>query len=597
MNKKHIITSISIVIVLLVGIYLLNFSYADSIVIIAKDNKRISNNIAIMLETAFGSGTYEQSEQILWPTRGYVYNAEKTYCENGSEVSFNEATHKVSVNSRLTDKCYVYFDVEPPDIQLTLNNAPTTYGKTITPSCTGATVTYDNKLNQLEVTAMNSDKMKCRMNYTTPSGTTPLNSYLISLSGTTQGDGQLTHEIGVISSSNTTWSKVPMTYQNTSGNAMSFSNNEYTGTETIERTGSYHKFFPQTDGYYRMCYSIPTSSYTTNNSSYKNYIITYALNVTSSSYQYIYGTYNNGAVTTGCMDYGYISTSDFIYLRNYYYDNNLTVYFEKASSYDSFDTGYRYQGRNPNNYVAFNNELWRIIGVFDASSHGQSGQNLVKIIRDESLGGVSFDTNSALNWSSTKLYHLLNDQYYDWETNKDGAVNNCYVSSSVKKTCDYSYIGIKDGYRGMIANVTWYLGGGGKSGYTTYTPYFIYSYERDNNAVYSGKSASATGYIGLMYESDYLLSVSSADCSRSNTHTQASQSACRTNKWLYSYSNEYTITPKSDTNTNVWYITNGTMSSNPNSNGWIVRPTLYLSSSVYKVSGTGTISDPYIIGM
>ena len=28
-------------------------------------------------------------------------------------------------------------------------------------------------------------------------------------------------------------------------------------------------------------------------------------------------------------------------------------------------TDYRYIGANPNNYVKFNDELWRIIGVFD----------------------------------------------------------------------------------------------------------------------------------------------------------------------------------------------------------------------------------------
>ena len=33
------------------------------------------------------------------------------------------------------------------------------------------------------------------------------------------------------------------------------------------------------------------------------------------------------------------------------------------------------------------------------------------------------------------------------------------------------------------------------------------------------------------------------------------------------------------------------------SSGYVVRPTLYISPDVYRVSGTGTITDPYIIGM
>ena len=31
---------------------------------------------------------------------------------------------------------------------------------------------------------------------------------------------------------------------------------------------------------------------------------------------------------------------------------------------------YRYVGANPNNYVWFNNDMYRIIGIFDGYSHG-----------------------------------------------------------------------------------------------------------------------------------------------------------------------------------------------------------------------------------
>ena len=41
---------------------------------------------------------------------------------------------------------------------------------------------------------------------------------------------------------------------------------------------------------------------------------------------------------------------------------------------------YRYIGSVPNNYITFNNETWRIIGVFDER---------IKIIRDESIGQIS----------------------------------------------------------------------------------------------------------------------------------------------------------------------------------------------------------------
>ena len=48
---------------------------------------------------------------------------------------------------------------------------------------------------------------------------------------------------------------------------------------------------------------------------------------------------------------------------------------------------YRYVGAEVNNYVKFNNDLYRIIGVFDSNSHGVTGTELVKLIRARSLGG------------------------------------------------------------------------------------------------------------------------------------------------------------------------------------------------------------------
>ena len=50
------------------------------------------------------------------------------------------------------------------------------------------------------------------------------------------------------------------------------------------------------------------------------------------------------------------------------------------------DQNIRYYGSDPNNYVKFNNELWRIIGVFG---------NNVKLVRSESLGDLSWDSSES----------------------------------------------------------------------------------------------------------------------------------------------------------------------------------------------------------
>jgi hypothetical protein len=77
------------------------------------------------------------------------------------------------------------------------------------------------------------------------------------------------------------------------------------------------------------------------------------------------------------------------------------------------ENGYRYEGKDPNNYVSFNGELWRIIGVFDSNTHGIASTNLVKIIRNEPIGSYAWDKNDTNDWPNSSMYHLLNDYYYN----------------------------------------------------------------------------------------------------------------------------------------------------------------------------------------
>ena len=61
-------------------------------------------------------------------------------------------------------------------------------------------------------------------------------------------------------------------------------------------------------------------------------------------------------------------------------------------------TEYRYSGNEVNNYVLFNDELWRIIGVFSVDDGTGNYEQRVKIIREESIGRYSFDsTPSGIN--------------------------------------------------------------------------------------------------------------------------------------------------------------------------------------------------------
>ena len=63
---------------------------------------------------------------------------------------------------------------------------------------------------------------------------------------------------------------------------------------------------------------------------------------------------------------------------------------------------YRYYGANPNNYITFNGETWRIIGAFNNVDDGTGKKETrLKIIRDESIGDYSWDSSSnAVNYGS-----------------------------------------------------------------------------------------------------------------------------------------------------------------------------------------------------
>jgi len=267
--------------------------------------------------------------------------------------------------------------------------------------------------------------------------------------------------------------------------------------------------------------------------------------------------------------------------------NSDGVYAEVSGA----DTNYRYEGANPNNYVSFNGELWRIIGTFNANTHGKTGQELVKIIRDTSIGGLAWQKNNVNDWedSMSSLKMLLNNFYYNG-TN-ESTITHC--NSTIPGNCNFIKNGITNTvYRNMIENVTWYLGGRADASATAST---FYSAER-GTTVYAGRPISGTGYIGLMYPSDYGYSVLSNSCARMIHLGSYNTAACGGNAWLLRGDYEWTLTPNSDDTASGFNVYNsGYVYSNNVGLGFSVRPVLYLKSTVKILAGNGSVATPYII--
>ena len=115
MAKKKLLFFSILIIIILVFVTIYNIIYKNNNIYL-NNKDEAPNFISIMLEETVGSGEYKVSKSNKWPSKGYVFNKEMSYCNNGSTLTWNENDNSVSVNINKTDKCYVYFDI----YQLTL---------------------------------------------------------------------------------------------------------------------------------------------------------------------------------------------------------------------------------------------------------------------------------------------------------------------------------------------------------------------------------------------------------------------------------------------------------------------------------------------
>ena len=267
-------------------------------------------------------------------------------------------------------------------------------------------------------------------------------------------------------------------------------------------------------------------------------------------------------------------------------------------------TDYRYIGADPNNYVKFNDELWRIIGVFDTDDGTGKVEKRLKIIRNESIGNYSWDYNSAGNyineWSTAQLNNLLNSgAYYNRTT------GIYYNGSKTASNVDFTNNGLTEKAKAMIGNAKWYLGG--TANYDSSSNGLAsnwYKYER-GTSVYSGRSTSWTGKVGLMYPSDYGYATSGGattnrtSCLAKELYNWDSDTVrdCKNNDWMYNSSNsQWTISPLADYSGGVFFVgTAGCVGSNHAFNDYAARPVVHLKSTIKVISGSGTKESPYIL--
>ena len=224
---------------------------------------------------------------------------------------------------------------------------------------------------------------------------------------------------------------------------------------------------------------------------------------------------------------------------------------------DEYENGkYTYKGANPNNYITFNNETWRIISI---DSNGS-----IKIMRNESIGNQIWDAGNSNAWETSDIKTYLNDTYLPTiTTNQDKIVSHTW----------------------SIGKVT-----GGNS-------------DLAGQIAAENGTQSQSVSIGMITASEYL---------RANTNTEecgnlslnnTNRTTCKTTNWMYNIvpSDGYLwiISPTASDSLTVFCVVGnasiaGRVSSSFANASFGVSPALYLSSDI-TLSGTGESSNPYKI--
>ena len=276
---------------------------------------------------------------------------------------------------------------------------------------------------------------------------------------------------------------------------------------------------------------------------------------------------------------------------------------------ETTDKNLRYVGASPKNYLKFNDEIWRIIGVFNNittidEQENEKTESLVKIVRNDSLGYYSWDssestTNSGYGineWSQADLMTELNTDYIN--PNPTSSTTLWFNGSNDSKNGPYDYSkNINSSSIDKVAKVRWNLGGYNTSSVSALN---MYNAERGTTHI-SNPSDGITrkdywdGKIALIYPSDYGYASTDTTC-RGNLY-DCDNADSKANNWLFNGANQWTLSPHSGSADVVFnVISGGYVSDNDAYGADGVRPVLFLKSDVVIAGGTGeSIENAYTL--
>lgn len=227
--------------------------------------------------------------------------------------------------------------------------------------------------------------------------------------------------------------------------------------------------------------------------------------------------------------------------------------------FDEYEGRYMYKGANPNNYLKFNNELWRIISI--------EPDKTIKIILNDRMGTRAFDSSTNNNWTRpATLNTYLNSTYY----------NN--FNSTAQQQIDYHDFNIGP----------------------TYLDYDL------GTIIKNEKKEKWVGNIALITVSEYIRANSNTAQCNSNELISRNDDICKKTNWVHQityngYEACWTLTIPEDSSRYVYIIGryDGAISSeyawDANNGILYFHPVLYLKSDVKITKGNGSKSNPFVV--
>ena len=303
------------------------------------------------------------------------------------------------------------------------------------------------------------------------------------------------------------------------------------------------------------------------------------------------------------------------------------------------DSNFRFIGKNTKNYVKFNDELWRAIGIFNTTDSDGNYAKRIKIVRNDSIGSnIVWDSSSSKvnngngvnEWSQSAVMKLLNPGYENNKVIHDSGseivTNNslywnklsgtCLSSGGLStSSCDFTLTGLSDSSKLMIDSVLWNTGAI-TNDTQNITPNQMYTYERgDKNGKTNFDSSNYPtvdsvertttwfGKVGLPYPSDYIMASGDGSgndrskCMSSNSNVYGDCSS--NNNWmgvnvsapLMTMSPVYSAAFPSFTAAMITSLYTMPAANNY----YVLKPSVYLNPKVKVISGNGSQTDPFIL--